>query len=336
MPFKTATAENDISKLPTAATLNDFSSIVTQYGTALSNYTCFEKEVMAPVEMPTGKTVMDVFGMCFDDGTPLLEKYHADRKDTDQKWENWRPVEGKSFCGQREFSCTTPVKAMMGKLYSYYEYERYALLNVGGTPTLMVQFSSQLPGVMFGTAFRSEALATFSQTGSGAEAKVTMRAFAYVQFLKSVLVKGRINSTTISELGEGYTKLSKMIFAVLSRVQKSNGGVAAIEAAEHVTSEPTAEEPKSQFHADPFVPYMQFPSVVKNSPLFYIEASVETLVLVVSLYGLLGSMWTRKSPTAFSAFSSLFINFLCTVYCLLAFISSQLLIGTITTAKDSM
>ncbi|EPY25006.1 hypothetical protein STCU_06890 [Strigomonas culicis] len=287
--FKTTTAENDISKLPTAATLNDFSSIVTQYGTALSNYTCFEKEVITPVEMPTGKTVMDVFGMCFDDGTPLLEKYHADRKDTDQKWENWRPVEGKSLCGQREFSCTTPVKAMMGKLYSYYEYERYALLNVGGTPTLMVQFSSQLPGVMFGTAFRSEALATFSQTGSGAEAKVTMRAFAYVQFLKSVLVKGRINSTTISELGEGYTKLSKMIFAVLSEgsvnaVKELEGAPAAVAVSESVPAP-----------AGPAIP----PQTAKERNAYvYVTIATSVCVVLVSSSSLIHTVFVSAPSQA--------------------------------------
>ncbi|CBZ25425.1 conserved hypothetical protein [Leishmania mexicana MHOM/GT/2001/U1103] len=229
--FKTTTSENDEAKMPGVASLDAFSQVETDYGSALSDFSCFGKELITPVKLCTGKGVLDVFGVCFDDGTALLEDYHTERKDTDQKWEPWRPTkDGGAFRGQRQFTCTTLVKAMMGKPYAYIEYQRYALFKVSGAPTLAVQFSSQVPGVMFGDAFRAEALVTFTQTGSGASAEVTVRAFGYVQFLKSVWVKGRILATAMNtELPDGYRTLANMICGRLESHQSGcepqpNGG----------------------------------------------------------------------------------------------------------------
>ncbi|CAD2221703.1 hypothetical protein AGDE_04704 [Angomonas deanei] len=222
LTIKTSTCSDSIADIPPASSIDEFSSIETEYGTAFSDYSCFTKEIITPVELPTGKTVIDVFAACFDDGQPLLEKYHTERGDVDQQWENWRPIpRGKSFCGQRKFVCTTLVKAMMNKPYSFYEYQRYGFLNVNGTPTLLLQFSSQVPGVMFGESFRVEALSVFSQEGEGESAKVTMRAYCYVQFLKSVWVKGKINSTSQSEQSESYKKISQMIVTRLKAVSAS-------------------------------------------------------------------------------------------------------------------
>jgi hypothetical protein len=220
--FRTSTCENNESKMPSVASMDAFSQVDTDYGTALSAYSCFQKEVITPVKLPVGKGVLDVFGLCFDDSSSLLEQYHTERKDTDQKWEPWRATkDGGAFRGQRQFTCTTLVKAMLNKPYTYVEYERYALFKVGDAPTLAVQFSSQVPGVMFGDAFRVEALVTFTQSGSGGRAEVTMRAYGYVQFLKSVWVKGRIMSTTMNtELPEGYSVLGKMIESRLKKHQE--------------------------------------------------------------------------------------------------------------------
>jgi hypothetical protein len=222
MAFRTSTCENNESKMPSVASMDAFSQVDTDYGTALSAYSCFQKEVITPVKLPVGKGVLDVFGLCFDDSSSLLEQYHTERKDTDQKWEPWRATkDGGAFRGQRQFTCTTLVKAMLNKPYTYVEYERYALFKVGDAPTLAVQFSSQVPGVMFGDAFRVEALVTFTQSGSGGRAEVTMRAYGYVQFLKSVWVKGRIMSTTMNtELPEGYSVLGKMIESRLKKHQE--------------------------------------------------------------------------------------------------------------------
>ena len=222
--FRSTTCENDESKMPSVASMDAFSEVDTDYGTALSAFSCFEKEVITPVKLPAGKGVLDVYGLCFDDGSSLLEQYHSERKDTDQKWEPWRATkDGGAFRGQRQFTCTTLVKAMMNKPYTYIEYERYALFKVGDVPTLAVQFSSQVPGVMFGDAFRVEALVVFTQNGSGGNAEVTMRVFGYVQFLKSVWVKGRIMSTTMNtELPDGYSALAKMIEDKLKKHQGSD------------------------------------------------------------------------------------------------------------------
>ena len=247
MAFRSTTCENDESKMPSVASMDAFSEVDTDYGTALSAFSCFEKEVITPVKLPAGKGVLDVYGLCFDDGSSLLEQYHSERKDTDQKWEPWRATkDGGAFRGQRQFTCTTLVKAMMNKPYTYIEYERYALFKVGDVPTLAVQFSSQVPGVMFGDAFRVEALVVFTQNGSGGNAEVTMRVFGYVQFLKSVWVKGRIMSTTMNtELPEGYKKLSDIVVAKLAGEEKgpASGGASSTAAeGAQVSAPPAAEE----------------------------------------------------------------------------------------------
>ncbi|GET87623.1 GRAM domain containing protein, putative [Leishmania tarentolae] len=219
--FKTMTCENDENKMPAVASMDALSEVETEYGSALSDFSCFGKEVIAPVKLCPGKGVLDVFGVCFDDGTSLLEDYHTERKDTDQKWEPWRSTkDGGVFRGQRQLTYTTLVKAMMGKPYTCIEYQRYALFRVSGAPTLAVQFSNQVPGVMFGDAFRVEALVTFTQAGSGASTEVTMRVFGYVQFLKSVWVKGRILATTMNtELPDSYKTLANMICGRLESYQ---------------------------------------------------------------------------------------------------------------------
>ncbi|KAH9599275.1 VASt domain [Trypanosoma melophagium] len=209
--FTTKTSEADVSKFPVVDSLNEFSKVLTDYGTALSDFSCFTKELMDPVVLPEGKTVLDVFKVCFDDGTSLMEEYHRDRKDTDQKWELWRPALTGSppFSGQRLFTCTTIIRALVAKSCPFTEYQRYAFMNVGGRePTLVVQFSGQASGVMFADAFRAEALLVFAQNDS----KLTMRAFGYIQFLRDVWVKGKILRTSIdNEMPECYRGLSSML-----------------------------------------------------------------------------------------------------------------------------
>lgn len=229
MKLKTTTSKGDETKIPSADSLDAFSKVVTDYGTAFSDFSCFEKEILAPVALPPGKSVLDVFATCFDDGAAVLEEYHRDRKDTEQKWEPWRPTkDGGVFRGQRQFTCTTLVKAMMGKPYAYVEYERYAFFTIGGCPTLAVQFSSQIAGVMFGDAFRAEALTVFTQSGSGSDAAVSMRALGHVQFLKNVWVKSKILSTSLNvELPEGYKTLANMIVSALRTGSAEPTGVTA-------------------------------------------------------------------------------------------------------------
>ncbi|KEG09979.1 hypothetical protein DQ04_04351020 [Trypanosoma grayi] len=209
--FVSKTSESDVTKFPVVDSLNEFSKVLTDYGAALSDYTCFKRELMEPITLPEGKTVVDVFKLCFDDDSSLLEEYHAGRKDTNQKWEPWRPaLEGSPpFCGQRQFTCTTIVKALVAKSCPFTEYQRYAFMNISGNqPTLVVQVSGQVEGVMFTDAFRVEALLVFSQSDS----VVTMRAFGHVQFLRDVWVKGKILRTSLDvEMPECYKRLGAML-----------------------------------------------------------------------------------------------------------------------------
>ncbi|RNE99937.1 uncharacterized protein Tco025E_08997, partial [Trypanosoma conorhini] len=115
--FTTQTSEPDISKFPTVDSLDDFSKVLTDYGTALSDFSSFTRELVDPILLPEGKTVLDVFKVCFDDDASLLEEYHKARNDTKQKWEPWRPANAGSppFSGQRKFTCTTTIKAVVSK-----------------------------------------------------------------------------------------------------------------------------------------------------------------------------------------------------------------------------
>ncbi|RNE99938.1 uncharacterized protein Tco025E_08998, partial [Trypanosoma conorhini] len=179
------TSEPDISKFPTVDSLDDFSKVLTDYGTALSDFSCFTRELVDPILLPEGKTVLDVFKVCFDDDASLLEEYHKARNDTKQKWEPWRPANAGSppFSGQRKFTCTTTIKAVVSKSCPFTEYQRYAFMNVGGNkPALVVQLSGQAEGVMFADAFRAEALLIFTQSDLG----VAMRVLGHIQFLRDV------------------------------------------------------------------------------------------------------------------------------------------------------
>ncbi|CAG9572295.1 conserved hypothetical protein [Leishmania major strain Friedlin] len=291
MAFKTTTSENDEGKMPAVASMDAFSQVETDYGSALSDFSCFVKELITPVKLCTGKGVLDVFGVCFDDGTAVLEDYHTERKDTDQKWEPWRPTkDGGAFRGQRQFTCTTLVKAMMGKPYTYIEYQRYALFKLSGVPTLAVQFSSQVPGVMFGDAFRVEALVTFTQAGSGASAEVTMRAFGYVQFLKSVWVKGRILATAMNtELPDGCKKLAAMVAAKVAGRSGGAPGSADVPASD----ETEIESDKCSPHLPPLRPQ----TTLQRRVMAHGTTALAGLVVVVCLK----SVWQTLVLTRVSA-----------------------------------
>ncbi|ORC87788.1 uncharacterized protein TM35_000201970 [Trypanosoma theileri] len=259
--FTTKTSEADVSKIPVVDSLNEFSKVLTDYGTALSDFSCFTKELMDPVVLPEGKTVFDVFKVCFDDSSSIMEEYHRDRKDTDQKWEPWRPALTGSpiFSGQRQFKCTTIIRALVAKACPFTEYQRYAFMNVEGRePTLVVQLSGQAEGVMFADAFRAEALLIFTQN----DAKLTMRAFGHIQFLRDVWVKGKILRASIdNEMPECYRKLSTML------TERLQNGVAPskIERPEH--------------HDETLLPVQNNGTSVKE------EASVSHVVCKPVLYG---------------------------------------------------
>ncbi|KAG5508197.1 hypothetical protein JKF63_05452 [Porcisia hertigi] len=293
------TFENDEGKMPAVASMDAFSEVETEYGSAFSDFSCFGREVITPVKLCTGKGVLDVFGVCFDDGTALLEDYHTERKDTEQKWEAWRPTkDGGVFRGQRQFTCKTLVKAMFGRPYKMIEYQRYALFKVSGVPTLAVQFSSQVPGVTFGEAFRVEALVTFTQAGSGASAEVTMHAFGHVQFLKSVWAKSRILSTTMeTELPEGYGAFAKMLAAKVAE----QSGISPVVSAASIAEELAIKPGKSSRPP----PHLKPQSALQRRVMAYGTTSLTALVLVVCMKSLLQTLFlSQVSSSDFCAAAS--------------------------------
>lgn len=207
------------------ASLDDFSKIETDYGTAFSDYSSFAKVLITPIEFPPGKTIGDVFCVGFANESNLLEKYHSERGDSEQKFENWRATkDGVGNRGQRTYSCMTPIKIMFGKRYLFSEVQRYAMLRVNGSPTLIIQFSSQIPGLMNGDAFRAEALIVFTQRGEGSEAVVRMEAFGHVQFNRNVWIKAKVLHNTLDiEFPESYKKMGEMIVSRLRVKDASHG-----------------------------------------------------------------------------------------------------------------
>ncbi|PBJ77482.1 hypothetical protein BCY84_06311 [Trypanosoma cruzi cruzi] len=234
--FITKTSEPNVSGFPVVDSLQEFSKVLTDYGTAFSAFSCFTRELIEPIVLPKGKTVLDVFKVCFDDNASLLEEYHRDRKDSNQKWEPWRPAQTGSpqFSGQRVFTCTTTIKALVSKSCPFTEYQRYAFMNVGGhEPTLVVQLSGQAEGLMYADAFRAEALLVFTQSDSG----VAMRVFGYIQFLRDVWVKGKILRTSLdNEMPICYRKLGSML---IERLQQE-GGISGAEGPEKSSTELTS------------------------------------------------------------------------------------------------
>ncbi|ESL09987.1 hypothetical protein TRSC58_02285 [Trypanosoma rangeli SC58] len=275
--FTTQTSEPDVSKFPTVDTLDEFSKVLTDYGTAFSDVSCFTKELVGPIVLPEGKTVLDVFRICFDDNASLLEEYHTARKDTNQKWEPWRPAKTGSpqFSGQRLFTCTTIIRALISKTCPFTEYQRYAFMNIGGKePTLVVQLSGQAEGVMFADAFRAETLLIFTQLG----ASVTMRALGHIQFLRDVWVKGKILRTSIStEMPECYRKLGSMLIGRLQGNTLDSSGVRERFEASPPLHVCTVESRKDFSHA----------SVVAWKPAVYVEFVLEVLGVLLCVNSLL-------------------------------------------------
>lgn len=222
-PRPSSVGQINISDMQECPSRDSLSTVETDFGTGLSNYNCFEKPLIEPIDLPVGKTLLDVFEIGFSDSSRLLEKYHTERGDVKQVHENWRPTKDGGTCrGQRLFKCMTPVKLLFGKFYPFSEFQRYCFLSVNEVPTLMLQFSSQVTGILCGDAFRPETLIVFTQEGNGETARVHMEVYGYVQFIRDVWVKKKILKNTLDiELPEGYSRLSQLLIENLSTMVSS-------------------------------------------------------------------------------------------------------------------
>ncbi|RNF00399.1 hypothetical protein TraAM80_07746, partial [Trypanosoma rangeli] len=246
------------------------------------------KELVAPIVLPEGKTVLDVFRVCFDDNASLLEEYHTARKDTNQKWEPWRLAKTGSprFSGQRLFTCTTIIRALVSKACPFTEYQRYAFMNIGGKePTLVVQLSGQAEGVMFADAFRAETLLIFTQLG----ASVTMRALGHVQFLRDVWIKGKILRTSLNtEMPECYRKLGYMLIERLQGDTLDSLGVTERFEASPPLQASTVEPRKDSSHV----------SIVVWKPAIYVEFVLEVLSVLLCINSFLHTYFFTASTPA--------------------------------------
>lgn len=250
-----------------ATSQDDFAKITTDFAGGLSDVPHFfskeAKELIAPLKLPQGMDLLDVFYHCFDDDHEILGRYHEDRRDTGQSWEPWRAhlsagaLSGKEDCGagapnglgagQREMKSKTVIRVVGEKICDYNEFQRYAFFTLDGGKRrmLMVQVSGQAQGAMFSDSFRAETLMIFEESYVGApvgltsppadapnpmpsdtyfnpnraNTVVTMRCYGYINFLRSVWVRGKILSAALgTEMPECYKTLSGMMAKRLTEV----------------------------------------------------------------------------------------------------------------------
>lgn len=211
--FHTKIFAPSFEALPVCSSIEEFSKVATDFGTGLSDVHNFlAKQIVADVAFPKGYSVLDIFKHCFDDDTTALDLYHEQRQDTARTWEPWRAAlpGSPAFSGQRKLLCTTIIRAVMAKACPFTEFQRCALLNVNGSPHFMIQFSGQAVGVMFSDSFRAETLLVFSQPNAHTPT-VTLKTYGYIQFLRSVWVRGKILSTALDvEMPECYKSLASI------------------------------------------------------------------------------------------------------------------------------
>jgi hypothetical protein len=225
--FRTATSVSNLDSFPRVTSLDEFSKVLTDFGTGLSPVSCFVKEISPEKDLPKGFTILDVFKELFDDETSFLDEYHEQRQDTARTWEPWRPAlpGSPAACGQRKLLCTTIIRAVFATACPFTEFQRYGFMVIDGVPTLAVQFSGQAVGVMFSDAFRAESLIILRQDPS--KGCVTVRVLGHIQFLRSVWVKGKILSTALDvEMPECYSTMTAMAVKRLNtKTPSATGGV---------------------------------------------------------------------------------------------------------------
>lgn len=216
--FNTATSRP--GDFYTAASTDAFDNYVTDWGTAgLSNIKNFlsTPPVCAEFDLPVGNSLADVFRVLFDDDTPFLTAYHAQRRDTDCNWEKWRPCGGMPCGGQRQLKCKTVVRALGETITNFVEYQKYALLALPEGPALLIQFSGQALGVIFSETFRCENLMIYRQKpGPSGEPQVSVITYGYINFLKWSVAKMKISSQCAIEMPICYNKVNEMAASALT------------------------------------------------------------------------------------------------------------------------
>lgn len=210
IPFKTVTC-NPTVPLGKIGKLNEFDRFQTDWGIALSDLKNFldSKEIIPEYRFAPGYTVQDIFRFVLDDDTAMAYEYRKYRKDTNVKYEAWRPCTGTPpgcniNSGQRKLVCTTLIRALRETACEFTEYQRFAMVEISGIPHLIIQFSGQVLGVMFSDTFRVESLYIYSQTPDPVTSLpiVSVRSFMYLQYLRFSIAKSKIRSNSTTEVTE--------------------------------------------------------------------------------------------------------------------------------------
>ena len=301
--FRTTTSTSSFDSFPRVSSVNEFSKVQTDFGTGLSPVEHFVKQIVPDKDLPKGFSVIDVFKELFDDETSFLDEYHEQRQDTARTWEPWRtPLAGSPpSSGQRKLLCTTIIRAVFATACPFTEFQRYALMNVNGSPTLLVQLSGQAIGVMFADSFRAETLMMFTQ--NTATDTVTVRVMGHIQFLRNVWVKSKILSTALDvEMPDCYQTLTNMAIKRLSSSRPSAAGgpsnlasavtaaLPAVAAAPAAPATSAAQPLLSQPLASPQVASSPAAGVKDEGTVKHVTVALCLLGLFFSVRGLLSTL----------------------------------------------
>eukprot|EP01065_Artemidia_motanka_P026596 TRINITY_DN3171_c2_g4_i1.p1 TRINITY_DN3171_c2_g4~~TRINITY_DN3171_c2_g4_i1.p1 ORF type:complete len:947 (+),score=325.40 TRINITY_DN3171_c2_g4_i1:61-2901(+) len=173
-------------------------------------------------ELPAGVTAQLCFQQLLSDGSTFLADYHSKhgeflREDggrqapvTLPQWE----AGGDESRGWRCCEMLTTVQAPLSQVTKLVERQRYALITTPEGATTALHVSTQTPDVMYGEYFRCEALVSFTDRPGGA---CTVQVHGLVHFMRSTIMRSKIQSTAMSELTLSYGKMVAQAVAALSR-----------------------------------------------------------------------------------------------------------------------
>eukprot|EP00756_Hemistasia_phaeocysticola_P026748 Hpha_TRINITY_DN16080_c0_g3::TRINITY_DN16080_c0_g3_i1::g.121450::m.121450 len=240
------------------------------------------KQIHAPHKLPQGADIGAVWGALVRDSA-FLQAYHkkggryAGQKSAPQEvqmpaWEG-----GKAGMGWRDFVCITVVQAPFSTHTKYTEKQRYVLL-AGPPKQLLIHFVSQTPEVTAGDSFKIEVLVTIEEK---ADKQCEISVNAYINFLKSSWLKGKITSAAFSELTSSYQTFVKM---------------AHDHVASFLSGKPAAPSPAEGAPAVPAAAAAGGVEVAVEKPKLSLENGLRVVVVLVLIWAVF-SAWQAASAT---------------------------------------
>ncbi|KAJ9471228.1 hypothetical protein DIPPA_23492 [Diplonema papillatum] len=185
-----------------------------------SAYEKFKKGSLGITTTFPNADLATVFSVLLADNTPFYKDYRlSSRGDKDFEETEWST--GQSTSATRLFKCQTKVKEVLTwNWVAYNEKQRFIAFQApGNSKMLLVQLSSQTPGVTFGDKFRVESLLEFKES----DGKVTLEIFVYVHFMGSVgFLEGKVRSVSATECAKSYRFYVELAAAAVAR--KTGGG----------------------------------------------------------------------------------------------------------------